>query len=86
MHICMYTYMYICICIYIYIYICIYTHMCVYIYIYIYMYARKAGLRIQALAPCLGCSRGRDSSDDLLNSVDRVQERVQKKPDASATA
>ena len=34
--------------------------------------------RIQAVVRCIGCFRGKANADDLLKSVDRVQEQTQK--------
>ena len=43
---------------------------------------RRAWPREQTWAPCLGCFRGKASSDDLLDSAERVQEQTQKPLDS----
>ena len=47
---------------------------------------REAGLRVRTWAPRLGCLCGEHDSDDLLGSVDRVQERVRQQLDEDAHA
>ena len=43
---------------------------------------RRAWLRGQTWAPCLGYFRGKASSDDLLDSAERVEEQTQKPLDS----
>ena len=51
----------------------------------IFRATRNVWLRAQTWAPCRRCFRGKDNSDDLLDTVDRVEERIRKQLYVDAT-